>query len=117
MTLDLLIVQVLMMWNLRNIGVPVLPPGETLVHTISQKTLRFSTEKSKKILRASGNSHLLKPYYMYNLRKILRATSPPRRDSRSFDFASSLDGVQENRRVSSPPRIDSRLYNFAETPI
>ena len=54
---------------------------------------------------------------MYNLRKILRATSPPRRDSRSFDFASSLDGVQENRRVSSPPRIDSRLYNFAETPI
>ena len=53
---------------------------------------------------------------MYNLRKILRVTSPPRRDSRSFDFASSLDGVKDNRRISSLPRRDSRLHICAKTP-
>ena len=41
------------------------------------------------------NSYLLKPYYMCKLKKVFRASGPPRRDSRSLDCASSLDGEKE----------------------
>ena len=116
MTLYLLILQVLTVGNVGNIDIPVVPPDVTLVFSILQQVLAVENIHIKEILRDSRNSYLLKPYYMYNLRTILlRATSHPRRDSRSFDFESSLDEVKENGRAGSPPRRDSRCLDFTSS--
>ena len=104
-TLDVLISQVLIRWNLSNIGVPVVPPGVTLVFPICGN---FSTYNSKNILRASKDSHLLKPCYTCKLTRILLASSPPRRDSRSSDFTSSNGREFRKRPLTvSPPRRSS----------
>ena len=87
-TLDLLILQVLIRWNLRSIAVPVVPPGVTLVFSILQKLQHAQIKE----YIASQQKILPVETVVYVPTKVIRRSilrGPSMLDSGSSDFTNS----------------------------